>query len=88
MKYTGNEICDYCIEIMEWWSKNTPLTYGEINVLLFIIIQPVLTMICAFSVIYIYRRKSLAVLYLNIFIILGYIIGTIMLLLLPRLNGL
>ena len=72
----------------EWWSKNTPLIYGEINVLLFIIIQPVLTMICAFSVIYIYRRKSLTVLYLNIFIILGYIIGTIMLLLLPRLNGL
>ena len=88
MKYTGNEICDYCIEIMEWWSKNTPLSYGEINVLLFVFIQPVLTMICAFSVIYIYRRKSLTVLYLNIFIILGYIIGTIMLILLPRLNGL
>jgi len=35
MKYTGNELCDLCIEIMKWWSDNTFLTYGEINVLLY-----------------------------------------------------
>lgn len=31
MKYTGNELCDICIDIMQWWSDNTTLTYGEIN---------------------------------------------------------
>lgn len=39
---TGNELCDLCIKIMEWWSRNTPLSYGTINVLMFIIIQPLL----------------------------------------------
>ncbi len=37
-----NNICDICIEIIEWWSNNTPLSYGTINVLLFIILQPLL----------------------------------------------
>ena len=83
MKYTGNELCDICIEIMEWWSNNTPLTYGEINVLLFIIIQPALTFVSAFFVIYTYFKKSTIVLILNILIILLYIIGTIILVGLP-----
>lgn len=83
MKYTGDTLCDICIEIMVWWSKNTPLTYGEINVLLFIIIQPILTLICAISAIYNYIKKSLIVLWINIIIIIGYIIGTIILVGLP-----
>ncbi len=83
MKYTGNELCDICIEIMEWWSNNTPLTYGEINVLLFIIIQPALIFVSAFFVIYTYFKKSTIVLLLNILIILLYIIGTIILVGLP-----
>ena len=43
---TGNYYCDFCIKIMEWWSRNTPLSYGAINILLFVIIQPLL--ICFF----------------------------------------
>lgn len=37
---TGNEICDICIDIMQWWSNNTGLSYGLINVLLFVVFQP------------------------------------------------
>lgn len=37
-----NALCDLCIEMLEWWSRCTPFSYGEINVLLFIIIQPLL----------------------------------------------
>lgn len=40
--YTGNEFCDFCIDIIAWWGNNTPLSYGAINVLLFVVIQPFL----------------------------------------------
>lgn len=37
-----DNICDICIKILEWWSNKTPLSYATINVLLFIILQPLL----------------------------------------------
>lgn len=40
--YTGNNLCDMCIDIMVWWSRHLPLSYGEINILLFVILQPAL----------------------------------------------
>ena len=46
--YTGNYYCDICIDIITWWSRNTPLSYGAINILLFVIIQPLL--ICLYFV--------------------------------------
>ena len=36
----GGPICDLCVGIMLWWAQHTPFSYGMINVLLFIIIQP------------------------------------------------
>lgn len=42
---TGNYICDLCIDIMRWWSNNTSMSYGLINVILFIILNPLLTFI-------------------------------------------
>lgn len=83
MKYTGNELCDICIEIIKWWSDNTFLTYGEINVLLFIIIQPILVFVSAFFAIYTYFKKSKTILVLDILMISLYIIGTIILVGLP-----
>lgn len=83
MKYTGNEICDICIDIIKWWSDNTFLSYGDINILLFIIIQPALTFVSAFFVIYTYFKKSITILLLDIFIIIIYIIGTIILVGIP-----
>ena len=86
MKYTGNELCDICIDIMQWWSNNTTLTYGEINVLLFIIIQPILVFVSAFFAIYTYFKKSITILVLDILMIALYIIGTIILVGLPILD--
>lgn len=43
--YTGNELFDFCIDIMAWWGHNTPLSYGAINVLLFVVIQPLLILL-------------------------------------------
>ncbi len=37
-----DQLCYYCIDIMHWWADHTFLTYGEINILLFVIIQPLL----------------------------------------------
>ena len=47
-----DNICKFCIEILEWWSLHTPITYSEINVWLFIIIQPLLITIFCITTIY------------------------------------
>ena len=31
-----------CFAFMRWWADNTPLTYEEVNVWWFVIIQPIL----------------------------------------------
>ena len=36
------KIYDEYHTLLEWWAETSSLTYGEINVLLFIIIQPLL----------------------------------------------
>lgn len=41
---TGSALCDFCIDVMKWWAAHTPLTYGDINVLLFIVLNPLLTL--------------------------------------------
>lgn len=88
MIHTGNEICDICIKRMSWWSKHGPLNYGEINVLLFIIIQPLMCLASIGSVIYMYFvRKSMFLLMLNILILAMYIIGTAMLVIIPIIDG-
>ncbi len=37
---TGNNLCDFCIKLLEWWAAHTPLTYAEINNIMFIVLQP------------------------------------------------
>lgn len=39
------QLCDFCIDCMYWWANNSCLTYEEINILLFVIIQPLLIII-------------------------------------------
>ena len=88
MVFTGNEICDICIKIMVWWSKHGPLNYGEINVLLFIIIQPLICLISIGSVFYMYFvRKSMFALLLNVLMLAMYIVGTAVLVILPIMDG-
>lgn len=37
-----DQLCNYCIEIMHWWADHSFLTYGQINIILFVILQPLL----------------------------------------------
>ena len=40
-----DELCQLCIAIMKWWSNNSGISYGTINILLFVILNPLLTII-------------------------------------------
>lgn len=40
-----DELCRLCIDIMKWWSNNSGISYGTINILLFVILNPLLTII-------------------------------------------
>lgn len=78
--------CNVCIGIMEWWANHTPLSYGEINILLFVIIQPLLIVLFIATTIYnSYRhnRASLFFRHLAIAVLIGSVVATIVLLLLP-----
>ena len=45
----GTEVCQICIEFMQIMAKDCHLSYGFINVLLFIIIQPLCIILYAIS---------------------------------------
>lgn len=91
MTYTGNEICDFCINVIEWWSKNTTFSYGEINVILFIVVQPTLILLFAITTIIasITKSKKLKkyLLVLGIVGIVGLIVGTCVLIGFPVLDA-
>lgn len=40
-----DELCQLCIDIMKWWSNNSGISYGTINIFLFVILNPLLTII-------------------------------------------
>ena len=51
-------ICDFCVELMIWWSHHLPISYGAINVLMFIIIQPLMILFFFGSSVAIYLAKK------------------------------
>lgn len=82
--------CAACIDIMKWWANNTPLTYGEINILLFVIIQPLLILLFIATTIYnSYRQNRTSRLFriLAIAVLIVSVVATITLLLIPMTNG-
>ena len=89
--YTGDALCDFCILIMRWWANHSPFTYGEINVLLFIIIQLLLIALFVGTTIYngftknTTRRKSIGI--ATIVMLAVLVITTVVLLLVPLLSG-
>lgn len=50
------DLCWQCIGFLRWWSDNSPFSYEEINVVLFILIQPI--MILVFFGTTLYQRFS------------------------------
>ncbi len=85
-----DDICNYCIRILWWWAKNSPFSYGELNVWLFIIIQPMLIMAFMFTTILGCLTKSnrvkrvLIVITIATFIL--FVAMTILLFAIPRLK--
>ena len=53
-----NVICNICIDIMLYWEKVTPFTYGEINVFLFIILEPLLIMLFIGTTVFNYKSNN------------------------------
>ncbi len=87
--YTGNCFCDFCIDCMVWWSRHTPLSYGAINVLLFVVIEPLL--VCFYMVTTIWTaltrnhrtKKALLIAAVSVFVL--FILGTLALVCVPLL---
>ena len=56
----GDGLCNFCIAVMEEMAKMTGISYGTINILLFVIIGPLSTlMFMATSVIYLSRWRQI-----------------------------
>ena len=62
---TEDRICNYCIEALEIMSKNLGITYGQLNVYLFMVYIPILIGVFMFLSIYNYKHKTKWNLYLT-----------------------
>lgn len=73
----GTYLCEVCINIMEAMSAASGISYGLINILLFVILQPlaILSFMLStlFCIIYCNTKKSIYKILTIIFIILGFI---------------
>lgn len=45
-------ICYFCIDVLRWWSRLTSISYGTINVWLFILLQPLMIIIFFATTVY------------------------------------
>lgn len=54
----GDDICNHCITILESLSATLGISYGTLNVVLFVIIQPLLIMIFMGTTIFCCVRKT------------------------------
>jgi len=86
-----NSICNACIELLVWWSKNSSFTYSEINVWLFIILQPLLIILFAAATVFncysANNRFKTIIAKSSIATIILLVILTIILIVIPISNG-
>lgn len=72
-----DDICNVCIYIMEHLSHITGLSYGCVNVILFVIFEPMAILLFMFSAVmlylYIYRYKTTRA--LKVLSIISFVIG-------------
>lgn len=75
-----DKLCEDCTKLLEFWADNSFLTYGEINVLLFIILQPLLILIYfIFTMILGYtdnKKLKTTIVCISIIIMIGCALGT------------
>ena len=55
-----NEIFDFCVELLHYWGDIVGLTYKEINVWIFVIIEPIIFIIMLVCIIHL--RKKIKIL--------------------------
>ena len=51
-----DQIFDWCVNVLVYWAGILDITYKEINVWVFVIIWPIITMILA-SIVFMQQRK-------------------------------
>lgn len=82
-----DELCQLCIDIMKWWSNNSGISYGTINILLFVILNPLLTIIATIVAIInsISKNKKLKVILTSslVFILILVVVFVAYLVLIP-----
>jgi len=55
---TENALCNFFIRILNWWAHRSGFGYGEINVLLFLILQPLLILLFMITTVWGCRTAS------------------------------
>ena len=85
-----DDICNYCIRTLVWWEKNSPFSYGELNVWIFIIIQPLLIVAFMFTTVLNAFTKSNRIKRVSVIVTIAMlillIVFTLLLLLIPILK--
>jgi hypothetical protein len=51
-----NQIFDWCVDVLVYWAQVFGMTYKEINVWVFVIIWPILTLVLI-AIIFLQQRK-------------------------------
>jgi len=54
---TMNQLFNVCVEILRWGAKHLKMTYEELNIWVFVVIHPAITIVAIGAAIY-YWRKS------------------------------
>jgi hypothetical protein len=54
-----NQIFDWCVNVLVFWASVLGITYKEINVWVFVIIWPILTLAMAVVIVWQWRRIRL-----------------------------
>lgn len=89
INYLGDQFCDICIYVMQYLSEVTGISYGLINILFFIILQPLaifcffISTLCAF--LYHNTNNRLYKIIGTIFISIGLL--SVLLVLIPVIYG-
>jgi hypothetical protein len=50
--YLMNELFDWCVKLLEDWARMTHMTYKEINIWIFVIIEPLIFVFMIFLIAY------------------------------------
>jgi len=53
-----NSLFYICVDILRWGAKHLGMTYEELNIWVFVVIHPALTLILAVLCVYLWRKSA------------------------------